>query len=186
MLAARRWRIDPRGATRPVFGGEPNGKPAVTIRILRRTASSIARAACALALLLILAACDQDGGGGNNNNGDDRSGGGVEDEGGEAAVADGRRVFARCQACHEVGAATNRVGPHLVGLFGRPAGGVDGYRYSQALLESGIVWDDATLHTFLRNPRAAVPGNRMSFVGVRDDGELDALIAYLRTATAVD
>ena len=159
----------------------------MTIRILRRTASPIARAVCALAVLTILAACDQ--GGDGDSGGDGSSGGGVEDEGGEAAVAavaDGRRVFARCQACHEVGAATNRVGPHLVGLFGRPAGSLDGYRYSQAMAESGLVWDDASLRTFLSNPRAAVPGNRMSFVGVRDDGELDALIAYLRAATAVD
>ena len=164
----------------------------MTTNTLRRAASSIARAAGILAFAVILAACDQDGDSDTDDAGTERStGDGIEDANDNtnddaAAVADGRRVFARCQACHEVGAPTNRVGPHLVGLFGRAAGDVDGYRYSQALLDSGIVWDEATLRTYLRNPRTAIPGNRMSFVGVRDDGELDALIAYLRTATAPD
>ena len=155
----------------------------MTTNTLCRTASAIGRAACAFATVVILTACD----GGDGDGGD--GGGGTGDGSGEiseASVADGRRVFARCQACHEVGAETNRVGPHLVGLFGRTAGSIGGYRYSEALVQSGLIWDDETLRAYLRNPRTAVPGNRMSFAGVRDDDDLDALIAYLRTATALD
>ena len=153
----------------------------MTISKFRRIASAIGRAACALATVVILTACDgSDGGDGGGSTGD---GSGSSSE---ASVADGRRVFARCQACHEVGAETNRAGPHLVGLFGRTAGSVGGYRYSAALAQSGLVWDEETLRAYLRDPRAAVPGNSMLFAGVRDDDDLDALIVYLRTATALD
>ena len=101
-------------------------------------------------------------------------------------VQQGERVFARCQACHLVDEERNRVGPHLVGIFGRPAGAVEGFRYSSALLESGIVWDDETMAAYFRDPRGYIPGNRMAFVGLRRDEDIAAVLAYLREATAVN
>ena len=100
-------------------------------------------------------------------------------------VQQGQRVFARCQACHLVAEERNRVGPHLVGIFGRQAGAVEDFPYSTALLESGIVWDDETMAAYVRDPRGYIPGNRMAFVGLRREEDIAAVLAYLRDATAV-
>jgi len=100
-----------------------------------------------------------------------------------ALVAAGEAAFRKCAACHKVGeGARNAVGPALNGIVGRPAGTVEGFRYSKALTDmaaGGLVWDDAALHGFLENPRQFMRGTAMSFPGVRDEGERTALIAYL-------
>lgn len=98
-------------------------------------------------------------------------------------AARGQELFARCSACHAADRPLTKVGPHLVGVFGRTAGSLDGFPYSEALTDSGLVWDDATLAAFLRNPRELVPGNRMAFVGMRDDADIAAVIAYLRAVS---
>ena len=98
-------------------------------------------------------------------------------------AARGEEVFARCIVCHAADSAVTKVGPHLVGVFGRTAGTLEGFPYSQALVASGLVWDDETLAAFLHNPRDLVPGNRMSFVGLRDDADIAAVIAYLRAVS---
>jgi cytochrome c len=99
-------------------------------------------------------------------------------------VDKGERVFRRCQSCHLVDQARNRVGPHLVGIFGRPAASVEGFNYSAAMRESGIVWDAESIAAYIRDPRGYIPGNRMAFAGLRRDEDVDAVIAYLRAATA--
>ena len=98
-------------------------------------------------------------------------------------AARGQELFARCSACHAADRPLTKVGPHLVGVFGRTAGSLDGFPYSEALMDSGLVWDDATLAAFLHNPRELVPGNRMAFVGMRDDADVAAVIAYLRAVS---
>ncbi len=105
--------------------------------------------------------------------------------GGGSALAqeDGARVFNQCKACHTLDAGVNRVGPSLAGLDGRTAGTVEGFRYSDAMKDSGIVWNEETLEGFLANPREYLPGNRMSFPGVRDEEKLEALIDYLLEAS---
>jgi cytochrome c len=90
----------------------------------------------------------------------------------------GERVFAKCQACHAVDQARNKVGPHLVGIFGRAAGSVEGFRYSSALKDSGIVWDDETIAEYVKAPKDLVPGTKMMFAGIGDD-EIADLLAYL-------
>jgi cytochrome c len=95
----------------------------------------------------------------------------------------GERVFNRCRACHVVDQEQNRVGPHLVGIYGREAGSVEGYRYSPALADSGIVWDDETIAAYVEDPRGFIPGNRMAFPGIRNEQEIADLLAYLREAT---
>lgn len=99
----------------------------------------------------------------------------------QQSAAEGERVFrTQCAACHSVEAGQNRVGPHLAGVVGRKAGGVEGARYSPALKASAMVWDEETLEAFLANPRETVPGTTMT-IGVRNADQRAAVIAYLKT-----
>lgn len=95
--------------------------------------------------------------------------------------AAGERVFKRCFACHMVGEdAKPRVGPVLNGLIGRKAGSYEGFKYTEANRNSGLVWDEATLTEYLRNPRAKIPGTSMAFAGIKKDEDIADLIAYLK------
>jgi cytochrome c len=101
-----------------------------------------------------------------------------------ADVAAGQAAFARCKICHSVQAgAPSLVGPNLHGVFGRKAGALEGYSYSEAMKNSGIVWDDATLAKYLHDPRGSLPGNKMAFPGLKNDEEVANLLAYLHQAT---
>lgn len=100
-------------------------------------------------------------------------------------VAAGEKTFRQCKACHMVGEnAQNRVGPQLNGIMGREAGAVDGFRYSNALLdmaEDGLVWTEENMAEFLEDPRGYIQGTKMSYAGLRDEEDRDAIIAYLST-----
>lgn len=93
----------------------------------------------------------------------------------------GEEIYHRCQGCHSI--ARNRIGPMHKGLFGRPAGSVPGFTYSDAMKNSGIVWNEQTLDQFLQGPRKMVPGTKMTYAGVADPQERADLIAYLKQAT---
>ncbi|CAI09585.1 putative cytochrome c [Aromatoleum aromaticum EbN1] len=90
----------------------------------------------------------------------------------------GEEIYARCLACHAL--AYNRTGPRHCGLFGRRAGSLPDYGYSDAMRESGIVWDAATLDRFLAAPTRVVPGTTMGYAGIPDPAERAALIEWLR------
>ncbi|WP_084151026.1 c-type cytochrome [Azohydromonas australica] len=93
----------------------------------------------------------------------------------------GQRTFKRCASCHQVGpSARGGFGPHLNALFGRQAGATPDFNYSAAMKASGIFWTESTLRAFLKSPDATVPGNKMRFWGLGDDGQIDDLLAYLR------
>jgi cytochrome c len=96
----------------------------------------------------------------------------------------GAKVFRKCATCHEVKEPKNKVGPHLVGIFGRHAGAVEDFKYSDAMKNADIVWDEETISAYVREPKTYVPGNRMIFVGLKKDEEVENLIAYLKEATA--
>ena len=99
-------------------------------------------------------------------------------------VANGEKVFRKCQACHAAGeGAKNKVGPVLNDLFGRKPGSLPDYEYSQAMVEFGQdkVWDEATLTKFLHDPRGVVVGTKMAFPGLKKDEEIEAVLAYLAT-----
>ena len=96
--------------------------------------------------------------------------------------AHGKSVFKACAACHATD-HTNRVGPGLEGIVGRTAGTAPGFRYSNAMKNSGIVWSEQTLDQFLQGPRKMVPGTKMTYAGVPDPQERADLIAYLKQAT---
>jgi cytochrome c len=95
--------------------------------------------------------------------------------------AAGEKVFRQCQACHVIDAEQNRVGPHLVGIIGRPSGSVEGFKYSDAMANLGIVWDEETIAAYLANPREYVKGNRMAFAGLRDPQQIADVIAYMQS-----
>lgn len=98
----------------------------------------------------------------------------------QEATAEGEREFrARCASCHSTTAGDNRVGPHLEGVFGREAGSVEGARYSWAMSQSTLVWEEETLDAYLANPRQTVPGTSMP-VGVTDARRRALVIDYLR------
>lgn len=97
----------------------------------------------------------------------------------------GERVYNQCKACHQVGEkAKNRVGPVLNGIVGRAAATVDGFRYSDAMSESGLTWDEETLAAYLADPRGFLTGNRMAFAGLRSDEDIANVIAYLASFNA--
>lgn len=97
-----------------------------------------------------------------------------------ADPAAGQKVFAVCKACHQVGEkAKNGVGPILNGVVGRPAGSVEGFKYSEAMKSSGLTWDEATLAEYLKDPKGKVPGNKMAYAGLKDDTKIADVIAYL-------
>ena len=92
----------------------------------------------------------------------------------------GEMIYSRCLACHALG--YDRTGPRHCGLFGRRAGSVAGFEYSDAMRKSKIVWNEKTLDRFLANPFKAVPGTTMGYAGVADRRERTDLIAYLKQA----
>ena len=100
--------------------------------------------------------------------------------------AAGQRVFNQCMACHTIQqGGPNRVGPNLHGVAGRKAGAVDGFRYSanlKQLAEGGLTWDDDTLRRYLANPKSVVPQGSMAFPGIRNEQQLNDVIAYVKQA----
>jgi cytochrome c len=98
-------------------------------------------------------------------------------------VQAGKALFVkRCASCHSVGpSARGTFGPHLNSVFGRPAGGTNDYKYSQAMKDSGIVWSESTLSAFLESPNKVVPGTKMRFWGMSNERQINDLLAYLRS-----
>ena len=96
----------------------------------------------------------------------------------------GARAFGACAACHSLEPGRHLTGPSLSGLWGRKAGTHgDFLRYSRALKDSGLVWNEQTLDRWLRNQEALVQGNFMQFDGVKDDRARADLIAFLKAAS---
>jgi cytochrome c len=86
---------------------------------------------------------------------------------------------ANCAACHSLSAeASSRHGPHLAEVYGRPAGGLEGFRYSPALSQTMVVWEGETLHRLLSG-EIAVPGHPV----LTDDQMRRDLLTYLRLET---
>ncbi|WP_439273781.1 c-type cytochrome [Pseudochrobactrum sp. HB0163] len=105
----------------------------------------------------------------------------------EGDAEKGKKVFAKCMACHTIEEKKNRVGPHLVNIIGRKTATAEGFKYSPAMSkagEEGMVWDEETLRSYLAAPKQFIPGNKMIFAGLKKPEDISDLIAYLRSKSA--
>ena len=94
---------------------------------------------------------------------------------------DGEKLFKKyCSACHTTDEGKNRVGPSLHAVVGRTAGSIGGFAYSAGVKAAGFTWTPEKLDSWLTDPKALIPGNKMTFAGVKDAGERTALIGFLR------
>ncbi len=101
----------------------------------------------------------------------------------DADPVNGEKVFKRCAACHTIEPGKKKIGPSLHGVVGREAGVVEGFKYSDAMLESGIVWDEEILSSYLENPKEVVPKGKMVFAGLKKEQERLDVIAYLKSVS---
>ncbi|GLS18685.1 hypothetical protein GCM10007874_17020 [Labrys miyagiensis] len=92
-------------------------------------------------------------------------------------------VFGPCAHCHQIGkGARMATGPVLEGLIGRKAGTLAGYPFSDAMRNSGLAWDEATLDRFIASPQSVVPGTRMVYAGMDDPKQRKTVIDFIAKA----
>jgi cytochrome c len=99
-------------------------------------------------------------------------------------AVNGEKVFKKCMACHTVTEKTNKVGPYLLGVVGRPIATAENYNYSDAMKEYalvGKVWDEANLTVYLENPKSVVAKTKMAFPGLKKPEDRLDVIAYLKS-----
>lgn len=96
--------------------------------------------------------------------------------------ATGAQAFGACAACHSLEPGRHLTGPSLDHIVGRRAGAAEGFvRYSPALTNSGVIWNDKTLDAWLQDPQKFIPQNLMTFPGIKDARAREHLIAFLKT-----
>lgn len=92
----------------------------------------------------------------------------------------GKSVYLKCTGCHSFDPKKRKIGPTLSGIFGRNAGTVEGFRYSKAMKNLNVNWDELNLIAFLTSPKKYAKGTKMIFAGIRNQQDIKNLLAYLR------
>jgi cytochrome c len=99
-------------------------------------------------------------------------------------VTRGERVYRACVACHSLEPNRNMTGPSLAELWNRRSGSLVSFpRYSPALKSAGILWTDDTLDEWIKDPQHFIPGNTMTFPGMKDARQRADLLAFLKDVT---
>ncbi|MEP0190311.1 MAG: c-type cytochrome [Erythrobacter sp.] len=107
---------------------------------------------------------------------------GGSSSGGGDILAAGEAAFAVCSGCHSAdNGSPSQAGPNLYGVFGRKAGSLDDFSYSEAMTGSGITWDEASLDAYLADPAGNVEGTQMVAGAIPDADTRKAVIAYLKS-----
>ena len=96
----------------------------------------------------------------------------------QASVNRGERLANNCKPCHSLSDSSNQMGPSLFRVLGRKAGKVEGFGYSEGLLQSEITWDQQTLTTFIQKPQELVPGTNMASTGATEQDAKD-IVSYI-------
>lgn len=98
-----------------------------------------------------------------------------------AINSEGEKLFRlRCGICHSIDPdRPSVIGPHLAEVFGRSAGSIEGFAYSEAMQAYGKKWTPENMNEFLEKPGELVPGNRMAFVGLKNAEQRKLIIEYL-------
>ncbi len=101
-----------------------------------------------------------------------------------ADLDNGAGKFALCASCHTLTKdGPNMTGPNLYGLFGRKSASVPKFAYSDSMKAAAWTWDTAHLDTWIADPKAMLPGTKMTFPGLKDAKDRTDVIAYLMTET---
>jgi cytochrome c len=102
-----------------------------------------------------------------------------------ADLSNGEAKFAICRSCHTTAeGGEDMTGPNLWEIFGRKAGAKAGFSYSDDLKNAGWTWDANRLDKWIENPRAMLPGTKMTFVGMPDASDRRDVIAFLKVQTS--
>ena len=99
----------------------------------------------------------------------------------------GEKTFIKCKVCHTVEKDVSKIGPSLYGVFGRKAGSLESFpNYSDSMKSADIIWDDKAIREFLKAPRTYIANTKMIFIGIKNDEEIDDLLAYLRSVSGAE
>ncbi len=110
----------------------------------------------------------------------------------EGDVEAGKAVFKKCDVCHDVGEkARDKPAPNLNGIFGRAAGAVESFKYSNGMTgaaENGLVWSEAKIFAYIADPRSylrEVSGNPKAKakmpLRLKKEKDRSDVIAYLKS-----
>jgi cytochrome c len=99
-------------------------------------------------------------------------------------AARGERTYRACVACHSLEPNRNMTGPSLAEVWNRKSASLSSFpRYSSALQSAGIIWNEDTLNEWIKDPQHFIPGNTMTFPGMKDARQRADLLAFLKDAT---
>ncbi|MCP4329668.1 MAG: cytochrome c family protein [Alphaproteobacteria bacterium] len=97
----------------------------------------------------------------------------------EGDAVKGKKVFNKCKTCHGFDPTKKKLGPHMQGIIDRTAGTVEGFKYSDAMKDSGIVWTEETIDAYIADPKDYVPGNKMALAKIKKPEDRANVIAYI-------